>query len=196
MPCPPRRADRRCAPRCRHRPSPGDRAAGGRPVGRGAVGRAGVVAARSPPRPRSNRIAAGTIGTRSCGSGPTGQPAPASYTAAATPSAADSPNALPPASTTASTAETRLRGSSRSVSRVPGPPPRTSTPPTVPGRRHDDGHPGQPARLVTGGVADAHAGDVGDRVVGSGLHRPQHDGCRPRRCGTGIRSRRQGLSAA
>ena len=40
------------------------------------------------------------------------------------------------------------------------------------GRRHDDGHPGQPARLVTGGVADAHAGDVGDRVVGSGLHGP------------------------
>ena len=78
-------------------------------------------------------MAAGTIGTRSCGSGPTGQPAPASYAAAATPSAADSPNALPPASTTASTAETRLRGSSRSVSRVPGPPPRTSTPPTVPG---------------------------------------------------------------
>ena len=40
------------------------------------------------------------------------------------------------------------------------------------GRRHDHGHPGEPPGLVTGGVADAHAGDVGDRVVGSGLHGP------------------------
>src|SRR4051812_41794187 len=49
-----------------------------------------------------------------------------------TPSAAARPNALPPVSSTAWTRSTRLRGSSRSVSRVPGPPPRTSTPPTAP----------------------------------------------------------------
>lgn len=42
--------------------------------------------------------------------------------------------ALPPASSTACTTPTRLAGSSRSVSRVPGAAPRTSTPPTAPAR--------------------------------------------------------------
>src|SRR5512140_2315322 len=51
-----------------------------------------------------------------------------------TPEAASNPKAEPPASTTAWTLSTRLTGLSRSVSRVPGALPRTSTPPTAPFR--------------------------------------------------------------
>ncbi|CAF4270535.1 unnamed protein product, partial [Adineta steineri] len=47
-----------------------------------------------------------------------------------TPDAASSPNTLPPAKTIALTIFTVLIGSRRSVSRVPGADPRTSTPPT------------------------------------------------------------------
>ena len=46
--------------------------------------------------------------------------------------AAANPNALPPLSRTACTSLTRAVGRSRSVSRVPGAEPRTSTPPTAP----------------------------------------------------------------
>src|SRR5512136_1178733 len=49
-----------------------------------------------------------------------------------TPAAASRPNAEPPASSTAWTFCTRCIGRSRSVSRVPGAPPRWSTPPTAP----------------------------------------------------------------
>ena len=49
-----------------------------------------------------------------------------------TPDAASSPNALPPPSNTACTCSTLFSGDSRSVSRVPGAPPRTSTPATAP----------------------------------------------------------------
>ncbi len=49
-----------------------------------------------------------------------------------TPEAASRPNALPPASRTACTCSTMFIGSSRSVSRVPGAAPRTSTPPVAP----------------------------------------------------------------
>ena len=49
-----------------------------------------------------------------------------------TPEAASSPNALPPVSTIACTLSTMLIGLSRSVSRVPGAAPRTSTPPVAP----------------------------------------------------------------
>ena len=89
-------------------------------------------AVKSPPRPRSNTTAAGTIGTTwpvGARPGSRRRPRPAG---AITPSAAASPKALPPVSSTACTRSTWLRGSSRSVSRVPGPPPRTSTPPTAP----------------------------------------------------------------
>ncbi|MDI2023343.1 hypothetical protein PJL18_03891 [Paenarthrobacter nicotinovorans] len=43
------------------------------------------------------------------------------------------PKALPPVKTTASTVDTKVVGSRASVSCVPGPPPRTSMEPTVPG---------------------------------------------------------------
>lgn len=49
-----------------------------------------------------------------------------------TPVAASRPKALPPASITACTFSTMLTGLSRSVSRVPGAAPRTSTPPVAP----------------------------------------------------------------
>src|SRR6187431_1187271 len=51
-----------------------------------------------------------------------------------TPFAAASPYALPPVRTTAWTRSMTVVGCNRSVSRVPGPPPRTSTPPTAPPR--------------------------------------------------------------
>src|SRR4051794_2308467 len=52
---------------------------------------------------------------------------------ATTPVAAASPNALPPASRTAATPWTWEAGERMSVSRVPGPPPRTLTDVTLPG---------------------------------------------------------------
>src|SRR5271166_2146683 len=86
------------------------------------------------PTVRSKTTAAGTIGT-------TLSPVPSSNRTPRrcssshliTPSAAARPYALPPVSSTASTSRTVLEGSSRSVSRVPCAPPRTSTEPTVPG---------------------------------------------------------------
>ena len=80
------------------------------------------------PTPRSYRIAAGTMGTQPCG---VSKPMPRSSSHRCTPSAAASPNALPPLSRMAWTRSTRRIGSSRSVSRVPGDPPRTATPPTA-----------------------------------------------------------------
>ena len=79
--------------------------------------------------------------------------------AAITPSAAASPYALPPVSTTACTRSITARGSSRSVSRVPGPPPRTSTPPTAPARGKHHRRAGQPAVSVGGVVPDREAVD-------------------------------------
>src|ERR1700734_2161759 len=102
-----------------------------------------------PPTSRSKITAAGTIGTtppaiatpRSCSS-----------SQRVTPSAADNPKALPPAINTASTYRTLLAGSSRSVSRVPGAPPRTSTAPTVPGGVRTTVTPlAQPAPIVASG---------------------------------------------
>ena len=164
-------------------------------VGVGAVGGPGVVAP-VPARPRSKRMAAGTIGTRSPSPSPTGQPRPSSQAASATPSAAPSPNALPPERTTASTASTAFAGSSRSVSRVPGAAAADVDPADGPGWGQDDGDAGEPARLVPGDLTDAHAVDVGDGVEGSGAHRPSMTDAGPAVSGTGIGGEAAGLSAA
>ena len=87
---------------------------------------------KRPPRPRSKITAAGTIGTTSCSAGPTEKPTRRPSRNAITPEAAASPYALPPVRQIACTSLTVEVGCNRSVSRVPGPPPRTSTPPTVP----------------------------------------------------------------
>src|SRR5581483_7402218 len=97
------------------------------------------------PTPRSNRTAAGTIGTTAR---PAGNPTPRSSRYRTTPSAAASPNALPPVSRTAFTCSTSIPGRSRSVSRVPGAPPRTSPEPTVPGGASTTVHPVSPTRSV------------------------------------------------
>src|SRR6202051_652520 len=55
-------------------------------------------------------------------------PIPWADRAEVTPSAAARPNTDPPASTTACARPMRFSGARASVSRVPGPPPRTSTP--------------------------------------------------------------------
>ena len=81
------------------------------------------------PTGRSNNTAAGTMGTRPT---PTSRPYPCSSSHSATPVAADRPQALPPLSTMACTCSTRFPGRSRSVSRVPGAAPRTSTAATAP----------------------------------------------------------------
>ena len=81
-----------------------------------------------------------------------------------TPSAAASPKAEPPARQIALIRSTRAVGRRRSVSRVPGAEPRTSTPATAPVvRREDDRAAGQPGRI--GPVADPQAGDVAQREV-------------------------------
>ena len=87
---------------------------------------------RASPTCRSNSTAAGTMGTRWPGAVPTGRPIPRPSSQRITPAAASSPQALPPDSSTACTTPTRLAGWSKSVSRVPGAAPRTSTPPTAP----------------------------------------------------------------
>jgi hypothetical protein len=89
-------------------------------------------ARQRPPRPRSNSTAAGTTGTTCAGSFPTRTPRPCSSSQLIAPAAESSPKALPPVSTIACTRSTTLRGSSASVSRVPGAPPRESTPATAP----------------------------------------------------------------
>src|SRR6266511_778443 len=97
------------------------------------------------PTPRSNRTAAGTMGTRAT---PASNPIPRSSRNRTTPSAAARPNALPPVSRTAWTSWTSMPGRRRSVSRVPGAPPRTSPDPTVPGGHSTTVHPVSPSRSV------------------------------------------------
>ena len=77
----------------------------------------------SPPSVRSKMTAAGTIGT---GPALVATPRPSASSAATTPSAAASPNALPPLSTRAWACSTDMPGASSAVSRVPGAAPRTS----------------------------------------------------------------------
>ncbi|BAF55429.1 hypothetical protein cgR_2421 [Corynebacterium glutamicum R] len=83
------------------------------------------------PTNKSKITAPGTIGTIGP-SGRTGKPIPRFSRAVITPSAAANPNAEPPHNTTACACCTELCGSRRSVSLVPGPPPRTSTPANAP----------------------------------------------------------------
>ena len=73
--------------------------------------------------------AAGTIGT---GPASVGKPTPRTDSQVMTPSAAARPNAEPPARQMAWMRSTRDPGRSRSVSRVPGAAPRTSTPAIAP----------------------------------------------------------------
>ena len=84
---------------------------------------------RASPTHRSNSTAAGTMGTRA---GPTCTPWPCSSSQRITPVAASRPKALPPVSRMACTCSSVASGCSRSVSRVPGAAPRTSTPATAP----------------------------------------------------------------
>ncbi len=98
------------------------------------------------PIARSNRTAAGTIGTRAT---PASNPTPRSSSQRATPSAAARPNALPPVRSTAWISLTEVPGRIGSVSRVPGAPPLTSTDPVVPGGHSTTVHPVIPVRSVT-----------------------------------------------
>src|SRR5699024_9292495 len=86
------------------------------------------------PSSRSKITVPGTIGTIFSGdsSPSTGKPMPAASRTAIAPSAAPRPEAEAPHSAMAWIRSTVLCGSSRSVSRVPGPPPRTSTEATAP----------------------------------------------------------------
>ena len=116
-----------------------------------------------PPTGRSKITAAGTIGTVPpfiC------TPRPCSSSQRITPSAAASPNALPPVRTTASTWRMLLDGSSSSVSRLPGAPPRTSTAPTVPGGATTTVVPQAHPR-----PGDGCSGEEKSATVASGSHR-------------------------
>src|SRR5581483_3864846 len=75
-------------------------------------------------------------------------PTPRCSRCAMTPKQASSPNALPPASTTAWTRSTRCPGSSRSRPRMPEAPPRTSTAAVAPAGASTAVHPVRPARSV------------------------------------------------
>ena len=107
--------------------------------------------------------AVGTIGTRPA---MVSWPRPRSSHQRMTPDAASRPKALPPLSSSAVTSATEASGPSRSVSRVAGPPPRTSTAPTVPGGGRITVQP-VPAAGV-GPVAHPHPRDVGHHRAGSG----------------------------
>lgn len=84
----------------------------------------GCRANPSPPFNRSNRIAPGTMGTRT---GPTAKPRPIARRPAMMPDPASRPKAEPPDRNRASTRSTIRSGARRSVSRVPGAPPITCT---------------------------------------------------------------------
>ena len=91
------------------------------------------------------------------------KPRPCSRSQACTPEAASSPKAEPPDSTMASMPSTVCAGSSSAVSRVPGPPPRTSTLAATGGVEHDHGR--ARAELGVAGMADPQAGNIGDQVA-------------------------------
>ena len=80
-----------------------------------------------------------------------------------TPEAASNPKAEPPASTTACTRWTRAVEESRSVSRVPGAPPRTSTPAVAPPRHSTTVQPVRALSVL--GVPDLDSRHVGDGAV-------------------------------
>ncbi len=90
-------------------------------------------------------IAAGTIGTSPPG---VAYPRPRSSSQRIAPSAAASPKALPPLSTTPLISAAPASGPITSVSRVPGPPPRTSTPALLPGGTTTAVQPVSPSRFV------------------------------------------------
>src|SRR5829696_5198686 len=81
------------------------------------------------PTTTSKRTAAETRGMRAT---PMSRPTPFSSRKRTTPSTAASPKALPPVRSRACVGRTAPTGPRRSVSRVPGEEPRTSTPPTAP----------------------------------------------------------------
>ena len=150
----------------RHRPG------GGGAVGRGAVGRARDGCARPPPRPRSNSTAAGTMGTRSCGLRPDRPAAAGGRTPPPRPR-------RPPPARRPCRRRARRRRPRRPVAGVEqvglaGARPAAAHVDAADraGRWDDDGDPGEPPGLVTGGVADEHAGDVGDRVRAVRAARP------------------------
>ena len=79
----------------------------------------------------------------------TSRPMPSSSSFFMTPPAASSPKALPPVSTTPWTTSRLHTGFSASVSRVPGEPPRTSTPVTAPSGQRITVQPVPPSRSST-----------------------------------------------
>ena len=108
-------------------------------------------------------MAVGTIGTMASA---TATPRPRSLSQRITPSAAESPNAEPPDRQIASMRSLRDAGSSRSVSRVPGAPPRTSTDATDGGLAQHDADAGAQALVLD--IADQDAVDIGDEVAWTG----------------------------
>src|SRR5581483_2474614 len=125
--------------RPRHFPAVAPRPAPTRPETAAAPRAASTAAARPSSGPgvratgRSNSAAPTTIGTTPAA---VGKPCPRSARNRITPSAAASPKADPPLSTTASIRSTSRVGSSSPSSRVAGAPPRTSPEPTVPAGAH------------------------------------------------------------
>src|SRR5208282_6015594 len=105
-------------------------------------------------------MAAGTIGTRAVR---TAKPRPFSLSHACTPDAASRPKAEPPASAMASMPSTVCAGSSRAVSRVPGPPPRKIDRADNRFVEHDCGGAGAEPSIL--GMADIHPRNVGDLVA-------------------------------
>src|SRR3982074_1418038 len=106
-------------------------------------------------------MAVGTIGTMAPA---TGTPRPRSFSQRITPSAADRPNADPPLRQIASMRSLRAAGSSRSVSRGPGAPPRrpADRPPRRGLAQHDaDAR----AQALVLDIADQDAVHVGDEIA-------------------------------
>jgi hypothetical protein len=121
-------------------PAPTEPSATGASVAASHAARPAAASGRTDgsPIPRSNSTAAGTIGTRAIS---VSNPMSRSASHATAPSAAASPNALPPANTIAWTSGVNVPGRRASVSRVPGAPPFTSTDPAVPGGHSTTVHP-------------------------------------------------------
>ena len=126
---------------------------------------------KSPPAPRSNTTAAGTIGTTWCGSAPIWKPRRASLEPGHHAAGGVEPvGAAAGEADRVDVADHVRPGRSRSVSRVPGPAAADVDAADRAGRRQHDRRAGQPTPPAARVVADGDPADVGEVVARPGPH--------------------------
>src|SRR4051812_39040343 len=110
------------------------------------------------------------VGTSGIGPSGVGRPCPRSSSQRTTPSAAARPNALPPVNRTAVGPSALASVARPSTSRVPVPPPRTSTPPRVPAGARITVHPVPASPSVQCPTAKPSGGGMRDSMAAQAFH--------------------------